>query len=326
LKIIVIGASAGGIPALQELTRNLPADLDAAVFVVLHLGAGAESNLRRILQRGCAMSVEEAQDRGPIRAGHVYVARPDHHLVLEQEIVRLTCGPRENRTRPSIDVLFRSAAYEYGPRVVGVILSGALDDGTAGLWWIKNRGGTAIVQQPTDAGFASMPESALSQVKADYVVPVSEMAPLLARLVGTDDAPKVGTAPKMLDIENRIAKQENALQVGVTQLGPTTPYTCPECGGVLIQVNHGPVSQFRCHTGHAVSINGLCEEITVKVENSLWAAMRTLEESATLLSYVAKNIATIKPSSGDATRAVEQANEATKRADMIRTILYRQTR
>lgn len=321
MKIIVIGASAGGIPALREFTRNLPAEL-AAIFVVLHLSADAESNLPRIRQRDCALAVEEAQDRKAIRAGHIYVARPDFHLVLEQNIVRLTRGPRENRTRPSIDVLFRSAAYEYGPRTIGVILSGALDDGTAGLWWIKNRGGTAVVQQPTDAEFAYMPESALSQVAADYVVPVRELAALLARLVKAERPPSGEPAPKALDIENRIAKQESALQAGVTQLGPTSPYSCPECGGVLLHVEHGSISQFRCHTGYALSIDSLLEELNIKVENTLWAAIRTLEESATLLGHIARKGRDIESNAGDAAGVVRRADEAIKRADLIRALLY----
>jgi two-component system chemotaxis response regulator CheB len=325
VKIVVIGASAGGIPALLELTRNLPGDLDAAFFVVLHLSADAESSLHRILQRGCAMPVEEAQDREEIRARHLYVARPDHHLIVEQDIMRLTRGPRENRTRPSIDVLFRSAAYEYGPRVIGVVLSGALDDGSAGLWWIKNRGGTAVVQHPTDAGFAYMPESALSQVAADHVVPVGEMAALLKRLVRAEDRPRQVPAAKALDIENRIAKQENALQVGVTQLGPTSPYACPECGGVLLHVEHGPISQFRCHTGHALSIDSLLDELTVKVENALWAAVRTLEESATLLNSVARK-SDMKSNGGDPVRVVHRAESAMEHAELIRALLYQNAR
>jgi two-component system chemotaxis response regulator CheB len=322
VKIIVIGASAGGVPALREITSKLDADLDAAVFVVLHLGASAESNLHYVLQRGCALPVRRAEDRQPIRVGQVCVAPPDYHLVLEHGIVRLTRGPRENRARPSIDVLFRSAAYEYGPQVIGVVLSGALDDGSAGLWWIKNRGGTAIVQEPSDAEFPSMPESALSQVETDYVVPVGSIAKLCSQLSHREEAPITAPMSKTLDLENRIAKGENALQDGVTNLGPTTPYTCPDCGGVLIQVADVAVPQFRCHTGHAFSLLGLLEQLTENVESSIWGSLRMIEEDLMLLHQFSQHIRDTQHHSEDAAHLVVKTNVARRRADLLRRALH----
>jgi two-component system, chemotaxis family, protein-glutamate methylesterase/glutaminase len=181
--VIVIGASAGGLAALKELVAGLPAELEAAVFVVLHLGANDDSHLHEILQKHSKLLVVQAKDGESIRRGVIFVARPDCHLVLEKDVVRLTQGPREKRHRPAIDALFRSAASVFESRVIGVILSGTLDDGSAGLWWIKQRGGTAVVQDPRDAEFSAMPDNAIAQVNTDHIVPVREMPQLLVRLV-----------------------------------------------------------------------------------------------------------------------------------------------
>jgi two-component system chemotaxis response regulator CheB len=191
--VIVIGASAGGVEALRTLVRGLPKALDAAVFVVLHMPASGPSRLAEILQRCSALPVVRARDGETIRRGHVYVARPDYHLTLEEETMRLTRGPRENRHRPAIDALFRSAAYTHGGRVIGVVLTGELDDGTAGLWSIEQRGGTAVVQDPEDAESPSMPRNALQYVRTEHVLPVALMGARLAKLTlerrGAGDGP-----------------------------------------------------------------------------------------------------------------------------------------
>jgi two-component system, chemotaxis family, protein-glutamate methylesterase/glutaminase len=178
------------------------------------------------------------------------------------------------------------------------------------------------VQEPTDAGFASMPENALSQVQVDYVIPVREMGDVLSQLVAEGDSTSIAPASKTLEIENRIAKQENALQIGVTQLGPPTLYTCPECGGVLLNIDDGPILQFRCHTGHGFSVRKLLEEVEVKAENALWAALRTLEEGATLLTHMARRMREGKQSPHDAALVVEKAKDVMRRADMVRGVLY----
>src|SRR5438477_8843312 len=187
--IVVVGASAGGMHALEKLVAGLPRDLPAAVFVVWHLSPGVRSVLPKVLARAGPLPAEHARDGDAIRPGRIYIAPNDHHLLLERGYVRVTKGPKENRFRPAVDPLFRSAAYIYSTRAVGVVLSGALDDGTAGLWAIKLRGGTAIVQDPVDAMQRSMPINALDNVEVDYKVPVAEMGSLLARLAQEEAAP-----------------------------------------------------------------------------------------------------------------------------------------
>ena len=252
--IIVIGASAGGVAACKQLVRGLPPELAAAVFLVHHIPSSAPSHLPEILAYAGTLPVQHGVDGEPIRRGRISVAPPDCHLLLEATHLRLTQGPKENRLRPAIDPLFRSAAYAFGPRVIGVILSGALDDGTAGLWTIKDRGGLALVQHPDEAQHASMPLSALRHVEIDYCVPTAELAPLLVELT---HQPVVATKEESmsteLEIETKIGLQHEGLAAGVLQLGAPSIFTCPECHGVLLHLQHGRLQRFRCHTGHAFS-------------------------------------------------------------------------
>jgi two-component system, chemotaxis family, protein-glutamate methylesterase/glutaminase len=287
--IIVVGTSAGGVPALETLVAGLPGELEAAMFVVLHLSPSSPSHLAAILQRRTKIPIAQASDGEPIRRGRIYLARPDYHLVLEADRIRLPRGPRENRHRPAIDALFRSAAYGYGGRVIGVLLTGELDDGTAGLWTVKNRGGTVVVQDPAEAQSSAMPRNALEYVEPDYLVGIRDIAPVIAKL--TREAANSTRADidddKEVALETRIALEGRALEAGVMGLGPTTPYTCPECHGVLVQLKTGGVPRFRCHTGHAYSANNLLADVTEYVEGSLWNAIRTIEESAMLLTHLA---------------------------------------
>src|SRR4051812_28114126 len=259
--IIVVGASAGGMEALAEVARGLPADLPAAVFVVWHLAPGSLGVLPRVLGEAGPLPAANAADGEEVRPGRVYVAPPDRHLVLEPGRVRVTRGPRENRFRPAVDPLFRSAALASGPRVVGVVLTGALDDGTAGLWAVKARGGVAVVQDPAEATFPWMPRSALAHVRVDHVLPLAHIPPLLARLARGGPAPAEGSpVPEQMGVEARIALGDNALQAGVMGLGPPSPYTCPECHGTLLQMKTGGLLRFRCHTGHAYTLSSLLAE------------------------------------------------------------------
>jgi two-component system, chemotaxis family, protein-glutamate methylesterase/glutaminase len=209
--IIVIGASAGGVEVLSELCKNLPPELPAAVFIVWHMPATSTGIFPRMLERTSALPVENAVDGEPLVPGRIYTAPPDHHLLLEDGRVRLTHGPKENRFRPAVDPLFRSAAYSYGPRVIGLVLSGALDDGTSGLWMIKDRGGVAMVQDPVDALVPDMPRNALHNVEVDYVVPVSEMPALLMQLTSEPLPEPVisegnGKEPEELEIPKRVER------------------------------------------------------------------------------------------------------------------------
>jgi two-component system chemotaxis response regulator CheB len=235
----------------------------------------------------------------------IYVAPPDRHLVVEPGRLRLTQGPKENRFRPAIDPLFRAAAYHYGPRVVGIILSGMLDDGTAGLWTVKDRGGLAVVQEPAEAPYASMPESALQHVVVDYRVGVVAMGALLTRLVAEPLRSEGDVRmTEMLEIENRIALGDPALASGVLGLGTPSLYTCPECHGVLLQMQAGPRVRFRCHTGHAYTLASLLAEVNESVEAALWNTVRVLEEKVLLLRHLAQSEGSSL--AGDAQQRVEQ--------------------
>jgi two-component system chemotaxis response regulator CheB len=317
--IVVVGASSGGVRALEELVGGLPPALDAAVFVVLHLSPSSPSYMAEILQRRSKLPVAQARDGEAVRRGRIYLARPDYHLVLEGTNIRLPRGPRENRHRPAIDALFRSAAYAYAGRVIGVLLTGELDDGTAGLWTIKRRGGTVIVQDPNDAHAPAMPRNALEYVEADHVLPLDEIAAEIAR---TSRAPMKATPSGLdmreIEVENRIAMEGRGLQAGVMELGPATPYTCPECHGVLVEMKTGGVPRFRCHTGHAYSINDLLAEVTEYVEDALWNAIRAIEESAMLLTHLGRHIKAVKADSKDARLFERKAIDTQRRADMVR--------
>ena len=283
--IILVGTSSGGVDALQRLVSALPADLPAAIFIVLHRPSDGPSLLAEILQSISVLPVAHAVDDEAIELGHIYVAPPDRHLILELGRIRLTRGPKENRFRPAIDPLFRSAAYVYGPRVIGVVLTGDLDDGTAGLWAIKDRGGIAIVQDPDEAMFPSMPRSALTNVAVDYRLRLDEIAPTLATLIAQPATGGAAVSDK-LEIETRIALEDNALEAGVLNLGKPSLFTCPECHGTLLQLQDDQITRFRCHTGHAYSVNTLLEEVSESVEENLWSTVRVMDEHLLLLRHI----------------------------------------
>ena len=287
--MVVIGASAGGVAALMELVKSLPADFPAPIVVVLHLPADSPSVLPQLLSSVSALKVRHPQDGEAVEAGVIYLARPDHHLLLEDNRVLVTRGPKENRFRPSIDALFRSAAYTYGPRVIGVVLTGYLDDGTSGLWSVQRMGGVAVVQDPLDAEQPSMPTNALEFVAADYVVPLAQIGPLLVRLT-QERAPAKTRLPAaeldLLKIELTIAKQGGGFELGIIDKGQLTPFTCPDCHGALTQLIEGKLIRYRCHTGHAYTVSALLSEVTESVESMLYQAMRGLEETKMLLHNI----------------------------------------
>lgn len=287
--VVVIGASAGGVEALTRLVSKLPADLHAAVFVVLHIPSHTASQLDTILDRVTTMPVRTAQDGDPIEAGRIYVAEADRHLMIDGDGVRVTFGPREGRLRPSIDVLFRSAAATAGPRVIGVVLSGTLDDGTSGLWSIKDRGGQALVQDPATALFPGMPASAIQHVDVDAVLSLDALADAISdRARAMPDGPVLVDVPERLQVETLIAREGNGLQAGVMQLGQVSANTCPECQGVLVQIEEGPITRFRCHTGHAYSMQSLLAAVDRTIQDKLWSAVRVVEERVLLLQQMSK--------------------------------------
>jgi two-component system, chemotaxis family, protein-glutamate methylesterase/glutaminase len=292
--IVVIGASAGGLEAVLSLVGCVPQDLPASLFLVLHQSPGWKSALPQLLAKAGPLRAGHPADGEPIEPGRIYVAPNDHHMLLEAGCVRITRGPRENRFRPAVDPLFRSAAYIYGPRTVGVVLSGALDDGTSGLYTVKLRGGTAIVQEPSDATVSAMPLNALQHTEADYILPAADIGELLERVV-REPAPQARRVPPGEDEktlhEIRIAQGRTEAGQDFTRFGTLTPFTCPECRGVLTRVNEGRIARFRCHTGHALSRETLLSAIARNVEDSLYDAVRALDEAAMLLEDLAADFA-----------------------------------
>jgi two-component system chemotaxis response regulator CheB len=314
--LVVIGASAGGLEALMHLVERLPKDLPASVFVVWHLAPNSPGLLPDILNRNGELYAKNAENWEVFVPGRIYVAPPDFHMVLDGPHIRLTRGPRENRFRPAIDPLFRSAAQAHGSRVIGVILSGNLDDGTAGLFAVKQRGGTAIVQDPADALFPSMPLTALQHVEVDHQVRIQELAPLLVDLAGAEPEGELPVTEEM-QIEVRVALDDNALDAGIERLGEISAYTCPDCHGSLRELKEAGRVRFRCHTGHAFSATSLLAATTDTIEDSLWNTIRALEECARLLRHLGEHLG----EAGQAEMATvfsQKALEAQGRADLVR--------
>jgi two-component system chemotaxis response regulator CheB len=286
--IITIGTSAGGVEACYALARALPRDLAASVFVVLHVPPSADSHLPVILNRAGGLPASQAMDGEPIKRGRIYVATPDHHLMLEDGMMRVVRGPRENRHRPAVDPLFRSAALAYGPRVIGVVLTGALDDGTAGLLAIKRSGGIAVVQDPKDAYFPDMPASALEYVQVDYCVPLSAMGELLARLIQQPVRKEGGTrVPADMEKEEKLAEGDASALESAPRPGELAGFVCPECKGPLWKVRDGALVRFRCRVGHSFTADSMLAGQGEAVEDALWSALNILEESMQLSRQLA---------------------------------------
>ena len=321
--IIVIGASAGGVEALAQLVRGLPPDLPAAVFVVLHISPDGTSVLPNILNRCGPLPAAHPEDNQAIQHGRIYVAPPNKHLLVKNGHIRLTRGPRENRNRPAVDPLFRTAARWYGPRVVGVVLSGMLDDGTAGLLAIKSRGGTAIVQDPGEAFYAGMPRNAIENVPVDRVLWVFDMAPALVELA-RQPVFEEGAAPvsEELEIESDIAEFEMATYEQEPKIGTPSAFSCPECHGALWEIRDGELARYRCRTGHAFSPDSLAAAQAEALEEALWTALRALEESAALSRRLRERMAQHgRPRA--AARFEDQARTAEERAEVIRQVLLK---
>jgi two-component system chemotaxis response regulator CheB len=283
-RLIAIGASAGGVEALSRLAQTLPPKLPAAVFVVLHVSPGGPSLLPEILSRAGHLPAIHGRDGEQIRPGRIYVALPDHHLLIKPGLVVVSRGPRESNARPAVDPLFRTAARSYGPWAVGVILSGGLDDGTLGMMDIKRYGGITLVQDPDEAMFPSMPRSAIENVQVDRVLSLDEMGPLLARLAREPVPVEEGAA--FMARKNGGDGDSDIAEVGAEDLktrnmiGPPSKFTCPECGGALWEIQDGKLLRYRCHVGHGYTAESLMAAQGEKLEDALWSALRALEETA----------------------------------------------
>lgn len=325
--VIVIGASAGGVEALLAVVRGLPHDLAAAVLIVLHVPASSPSALPAILRRATKLRVVQGQNDMPLEHGTVIIAAPDHHLTLHGERVRLGRGPRVNGHRPAVDTLFWTAARALGGRVIGVVLSGALDDGTAGMVAIKAAGGATLVQSPSDAVCASMPASVLEQIEVDHVLPAADLPRAIAALVGTAARPARvrGPASAPSPVEAAMSAPDEDLELELVPpndpRGASSGLTCPDCHGALWEISEGP-GRFRCRVGHAYTAKGLFSAQCDDLEEAMWIAYRALHEAASLSRRLAER-ARAQKLPRLAERYELRETDALQRADMIRGALSR---
>jgi two-component system chemotaxis response regulator CheB len=318
--VVAVGASAGGVEALRALVGGLPVGYGAAILVVLHVPRDAPSALPAILDRSGPLPAAAAIDQEPLRPGRIYVAPSDHHMVVIDHHVRLTRGPAENGHRPAVDPLFRSVARAFGPRAVGVVLSGARDDGAAGLASIASRGGTTVIQEPDDALYPWMPRAALNHVTPDHIVPAAKIGGLLAGITAMalpDNPPHHADA--LLDAEVAISRLAPVTtdDLGVTPSG----YGCPTCGGSLFQIDEAPIPRYRCRVGHAWSPETLLDEQAIALEGALWMALRALQEKSALSRRMAQTRTERHAASG--ARFQDMADDAENAGATIRRLIAR---
>ena len=315
--VICIGASAGGVEALSRLVGALPRHFGAPIFVVQHMPRNGPGLLPTLLARAGMLPVVVPDEPREFEPGTVYLPPPDHHIVINEDHVWLTRGPTQNRHRPSIDVLFRSAAAGCGPRAVGVVLTGVLDDGSAGLLAIKRRGGVAVVQDPSDALFSDMPENAARAVDVDHCVSLAELAPLLMTLARS----AVEGAPAAVDAAlTREQSDDAGVPTAVGTNASPSPFSCPECHGVLWRMDDNTLPRFRCRVGHGFSIESLAQSQDEAVEQALWAAARSLEERAALSRNMAEQWR-LRGLTALAQELTSKADGAQSYADKIRELI-----
>jgi two-component system chemotaxis response regulator CheB len=326
--VIVIGGSAGALEPLKRIVELLPDTLAASVFIVIHTKAEGDGVLPEILRRRTRIGVAFARDHDPIEPRRIYIAPPNCHLLVARSEVRVVRGPRENGFRPAVDPLFRTAATTFGARVVGVVLSGALGDGAYGLSVIKHHGGVAVVQDPSDATFNSMPYRALAAVDADYVAAADDIAAIIARLCSepANDARRATgqgekTMARSKDSEPQLPSDDSDVAAMEKRYGAASSLTCPDCGGALWEVEEGRVLRYQCHVGHQYAPDVLDTEQRDAVDGALWSAVRALEEHSELKRRMARRA----ESTGLSTVAEgfkESARDAHRQAQQIRTVLF----
>jgi len=318
--IVVIGGSSGALEPLRTVVATLPPAFSAAVFVVIHTAAESARTLDRVLTRAGPLPVSYARHEQHIDVGHIYIAPPDHHLLIDKDVMRVTRGPRENRVRPAVDPLFRTAAAAHGSSVVGIILSGGQNDGALGLEAIKRAGGVTIVQDPDDAQAPGMPQAAIAHVDVDHVLRATDIASVLSGLVW-QRAPGVPQAPRGVALNTPDVAETGAHDIHhASTLGPGSPFTCPDCGGVLWMNHEGDLLQFRCHLGHRYTDQSLEAAQVDRLDHALWAALRALEENAELRHRMAVH-AHRHGMSEIASGYEERARESEQRAASVRRVL-----
>jgi two-component system chemotaxis response regulator CheB len=317
--IIVVGSSMGGIQALTSLAGQLPADLQAVVLVVQHSSPDSPGLLGTILSNHGPLPAVMAEDGMPMDRGRIYVAPPNRHLLASASGIRVTYGPRENRSRPAIDALFRTAAVNYRSRVIGVVLTGLLGDGAAGLLAVQCCGGLPLVQAPDDAAHADMPLRALDVVKNAETFVMRDLGALLVRRC-REPAPDAPPVPESLALESRLSEQPMGYQDWGAVAGQPTSFTCPECKGPIHEIREEGLTRFRCRVGHAYSTYDLLGDKARAVEESLWVALQTLEERAEMLELMAADDAQRAWHRGVGTFA-DRARETRAHADRLRELL-----
>lgn len=319
--VVAVGASAGGVEALRALVGGLPPDFPGAVLVVLHVPREGPSALAKILDRSGPLPATTAVDSERLRHGHVYVAPNDHHLIVLDDHIRITRGPAENGHRPAIDPLFRSVARAFGPRAVGVVLSGARDDGAAGLATIASRGGITVVQDPLDALYPWMPQAAIQRVAVDHIAPAAKIGGILTGITAMDLPDRCeDTHDAMLDAEVAMS----GLAAVTSDELATLPagYGCPSCGGSLFEIEQaGTVPRYRCRVGHAWSPESLLDEQALVLEGALWMALRALEEKSALSRRMA--VSGLRRESRTGSRFRDLAEEAETAGATIRRLIAR---
>jgi two-component system chemotaxis response regulator CheB len=285
--LVVIGASAGGVEALIQLTSHLPKDLPAVILIVVHVSSSVPSFLPQVLRRKCKLPVSHARNGEPMQRGQVYIAPPNHHMRVQDGKLRLTHGPRQNGHRPAIDQLFETAAQAHQQRVIGIILSGMLDDGARGLRIVKSHGGMAVVQSPKDATFDSMPNSAIARTAVDHVLPAAEIGERLPEWISQMNALEEADPPMDEEYEREFVQDDKRSFEEGQESDNRSMLTCPECGGVLWEMHDGGDIHYRCHVGHVYSIESLHSDKDETLERALWVAVRALEENASLARRMA---------------------------------------
>ena len=314
--IIVIGGSAGALDPLRQLLELLPTDLPATLLVTVHIPPDFPSVLPELLSRSGKWEARHPANCEKVKSGMVYVAPPNAHLVVNDSRLELGTGPRENRHRPAIDVLFRTAARSYGPRVAAVVLSGQLDDGSAGLMAVNIKGGLTIVQDPSEALAPEMPNNAIQYAGPDYVLPIQEIAQLLTR-VSSEKLPLPNAPESAMSHPDRSAEANRKKSTNSeAREGQPSAFACPDCHGVLWEVEEEELLRFRCRVGHAYTSDSLRAAFSDSSEDALWVAMRTLEERAALLRRLANR-------SGERISAhyLEEASGFDRHAEAIRRML-----
>jgi two-component system chemotaxis response regulator CheB len=322
--IVVVGASAGGLEAIRRLIAGFSRELGVTMLIVWHMPPDVTGVLPRIINKEFGHIASNAIDGETVEAGHIYVAPPDHHLLIDDGRLRVTKGPKENRFRPAIDPLFRSAALVYGKRVIGVILSGALDDGSAGLWAVKICGGVAMVQDPGEAEVPGMPENAISAVNVDYKLKVGEMGAVIEKLsktLVTEEIFPHGEETSRLSQEVEIAKGNKEFTDDMFRGGRLSRLTCPDCHGVLNSFAEGDRLRFRCHTGHAFSAGILVGSISAEIEEYLWNAVRASHEATMLHNNLGDHYAE-NNNPKLAAMHFNKARETERRLSLILTALH----